>query len=386
LDFDNKNCELKLKDFNFFVPPELVAHEPLPNREESKVLIYNAPGTIKIDSVTRLPNILPKGSVLIFNNSRVFPSRLIGQLETGGKVEIFLTRKFGSSQNANLWWALGKPLRKLKIGTKISFTLEKFTTDLNGHSTPSPLMAQVMERSNNQVLLSFDTDEESLNHWLDRWGIIPLPPYIKRDHVFPASLSPDRDRYQTVFAKIRGSVAAPTAGLHFSENLLDIFREEGIRIRYVSLHVGSGTFLPVKSENISEHQMHLEPYLIPRETLEEIFQARKQGRPVIAVGTTSFRCLEDLYRISHGQEHLMLEACNQWHETNLFLYPKNRSDIYKPWIIDGIITNFHQPQSTLLMLIASLIGLDQTLSMYDHAIKNKLRLFSYGDTSLLWLK
>lgn len=383
--FNSNINNLTLDDFDFVVPPELIAHEPLSRREESKLLIFKAPRDIRVETMINLPSILPKGSVLIFNNSKVFPSRLIGQLPTGGKIEIFLTKKMRVDQNSNLWWALGKPLKKIKVGTKLTFSTQEFDSDPRSRPTLPTLSAQVLEREKDQILLSFDHDEQTLNDWLDLWGIVPLPPYIKRNKIFPAGISPDRDRYQTVFAKVRGSVAAPTAGLHFTDNLLKKLQEQEIKIRYVSLHVGLGTFLPVKSEKIDDHQMHFESYCISRETVEEIILAKNEGRPVIAVGTTSFRCLEDLYRISNGLQNVMLDSCDLWHETNLFLFPESRQKTYKPWIIDGIITNFHQPKSTLIMLVASLVGLDQTLSIYNYAIENNFRLFSYGDSSLLWL-
>ena len=310
----------------------------------------------------------------------------MGTLPTGGKIEIFLDKKVENDGAKTLWWALGKPLRKLKPGSVVSFSSSFFGHHRDPKHASLTLKARVVEKTDQQILLDFNTSEEKLHQWLDQWGIIPLPPYIKRESVKPAAFSPDRDRYQTVFAQERGSVAAPTAGLHFTDALLQQLKEQEMRIQYVRLHVGSGTFLPVKKDDISQHTMHHETYHIPHETIEEILRAKKENRPVIAVGTTSFRCLEDLYRRSSGEPAKMLDLADKPGSTDLFIHPKTRLDTYKPWIIDGLMTNFHQPQSTLLMLVASLIGLEKTMTLYRYAIENKLRFFSYGDTSLLWLK
>jgi S-adenosylmethionine:tRNA ribosyltransferase-isomerase len=233
--------------------------------------------------------------------------------------------------------------------------------------------------------LEFERSANAVHKWIDQWGIIPLPPYIHRDQIKPAVESPDRLSYQTVFAKDRGSVAAPTAGLHFSQQLLDQLSEKGINLRFLSLHVGAGTFLPVKSDSIENHTMHHESFMVPRQTLQDIFQAKQNGSPVIAVGTTSLRSLEDLYRKGDGDTDKILNLGNQWHETNLFLYPKHKEDRYTPWMIDGLITNFHQPKSTLFMLISLLLGLENAMNFYQFAFDKQFRLFSYGDSSLLWL-
>ncbi len=373
---------LKSEHFDFTIPSALVAHAPLSQRDQSRLLIYESPGIYHQTMVKNLADILPKGAVLIFNNSRVFPSRLLGTLATGGGVEVFLTKELVLSESHKCrWWALGRPLKKLTPGKVVSFAATG-----NRGQTDCGLTAVIVKRQDDQVLLEFEKSATSVNEWIDQWGIIPLPPYIHRDQAKPALESPDRMSYQTVFAKDRGSVAAPTAGLHFSEHLLNQLSEKGIQLRFLSLHVGAGTFLPVKSDVIQNHRMHHESFMVPRQTLHDIFQAKQDGAPVIAVGTTSLRSLEDLYRKGTGNPDQILSLGNQWHETNLFLYPTHKDDRYTPWMIDGLLTNFHQPKSTLFMLISLLMGLDNAKQFYQFAFDNQFRLFSYGDSSLLWLR
>jgi S-adenosylmethionine:tRNA ribosyltransferase-isomerase len=386
---------LTLKDFDFRVPADLIAHLPLATRDESKLLIYKSPDQYQQGHIKDLLNILPKGSVLILNNSKVFPSRLMGSLSTGGKVEVFLTKEAHQSKvvtetsepSQACWWALGRPLKKLRPGRIIHFDPFYASPTTSGNEGPqSTLTATVLKRDGDEVLLAFNLSPEQFNQWTDEWGMIPLPPYISRDHPQPACLSPDKERYQTVFALERGSVAAPTAGLHFSPELLKALESKEIHIRYVSLHVGAGTFLPVKSDRYQDHAMHSESYLVPRATVQSIIDAKNKGLPVIAVGTTSFRCLEDLYRRSQERPDQLLAHTDTWHETAIYLYPKHRLDRYTPWVIDGLITNFHQPQSTLFMLICLLMGFDQAHSFYRYSFANAYRLFSYGDASFIWLR
>ena len=213
--------------------------------------------------------------------------------------------------------------------------------------------------------------------------MVPLPPYIKRP-VGPSDRQ-DVTNYQTVYAEHIGSVAAPTAGLHFTPRLLESFQRKNIQTKSVILHVGPGTFLPVRSQIPSEHRMHAEPFFVPTDTLRAILEARKQGKPVVVVGTTVFRSLEALALKAKKLGCGMLELCDRWQETDLFIYPKASNQIYKPWAANAIVTNFHQPYSTLFMLIASLIGLDEAKLLYGEAVQKKLRFHSYGDGSLLWL-
>ena len=235
--------------------------------------------------------------------------------------------------------------------------------------------------------MAFDRTTESLYEWLKLYGTVPLPPYIQRSRSSSAQQQElDRQRYQTVYATRRGSVAAPTAGLHFTASIFDRLKAKGISTGKVCLHVGAGTFLPVKADNVEEHVMHSEPYLIPRNTWQLICATKSQGKPVIAVGTTSFRSLEAFARLANVDQTLPLESqTGQWHETNLFVYPKFQEDRYKSKVVDGLVTNFHQPCSTLLMLIAALIGLDEVKRLYGEAVAQGYRFLSYGDSSLLWL-
>ena len=358
---------LTLDDFDFEYPEELVAHSPLLNREDSRLLIRYSDGQLSHRKVPDLVDELTPGTVLIFNDSKVFPSRLEGYLPTGGRVELFLIRELAEGE----WVALGRPLKKLTSGKKIFFS--------NG------LEALLGERADDWVKVTFNLSSMELSKWLDENGFIPLPPYIKRENKVRASVSPDRERYQTVYAGESGSVAAPTAGLHFTDDLLTQLKQRGVDIHFVSLHVGAGTFLPVKTSDISQHDMHQELYRVPLSTIRAILSARKDGRKVVAVGTTTLRSLEDLYRRTSKDVHDMEALADTWHATKIFIFPRHADDLYKPWIIDGLLTNFHQPKSTLFMLISCLIGISEARKMYQKAFAERYRLFSYGDTSLLWL-
>jgi len=297
----------------------------------------------------------------------VFPSRLEGHLPSGGRVEIFLIRELDDGT----WLALGRPLRKLMSGKKVHFA--------------GGLEALVSERGDDYVRVRFNLSAHDLSKWLDENGYIPLPPYIKRESKAPAAISPDRERYQTVYAEQRGSVAAPTAGLHFTDDLLAKLKASGVDVQFVSLHVGAGTFLPVKTSDISKHDMHQELYRVPLSTIQALLKARREGHKVIAVGTTSLRSLEDLYRRASGDLSSLESLADTWHSTKIFIYPKSVDNVFVPWVIDGLLTNFHQPKSTLFMLISALIGIEQARSMYQIAFEARYRLFSYGDASLLWL-
>ncbi len=358
---------MTLDDFDFEYPEELVAHSPLLNREDSRLLIRHSDGQLSHRKVPDLVDELPPGTVLIFNDSKVFPSRLEGYLPTGGRVELFLIRELPEGG----WIALGRPLKKLTCGKKVIFS--------------KGLEALLGERSEDFVKVTFNLSSKELSKWLDENGFIPLPPYIKRETKVRASVSPDRERYQTVYAGESGSVAAPTAGLHFTDGLLAKLKQRGIDIHFVSLHVGAGTFLPVKTSDISRHDMHQELYRVPLATTRAILSARKEGRKVVAVGTTTLRSLEDLYRRTLSNVSDMESLADTWHETKIFIFPKHSDDLYKPWVIDGLVTNFHQPKSTLFMLISSLLGMPEARAMYNKAFVERYRLFSYGDTSLLWL-
>lgn len=362
----NNPKELCLEDFIYPLEDSLIAQNPLEHRKDSKLLIRECTGGIQHMGIQDLESALPENALVILNDSRVFPSRVLGRLATGGKVELFLLRELPQK---NRWLTLGNPSKKLKNSTEII---------LDSH-----LNATIESVLPGQTPKTFEislTPPDGFHQWLDQNGFVPLPPYIKRDQPEPAPKSPDRVRYQTVYAKNTGSVAAPTAGLHFCDERLDALRKRGIQISYVTLHVGAGTFLPVKDQDIAKHKMHSEAYSIPKETYDAIQQAKNERRPIICVGTTSFRCLESFYADSSAPKRP-----DQLYETDLFIYPRNNKDRYQPKIAQGLMTNFHQPGSTLFMLISALIGLDQAKHMYREAQQQSYRFLSYGDSSLLWL-
>ncbi len=370
--------QLTLADFDYPYPEPLVAQQPGSERHQSRLLVHFPDGRVKHSQVLDLTTELPVDTLLILNDTKVFPSRVLGRLGTGGEVELFLLDQFAKSgfSGQSTWRALGRPLKKLKPGTLVHL----------GNGVDARVDAKTEDGAGTAfVELTFNKGTTDFAAWLDKHGYIPLPPYIKREDPSPAAQSLDRDRYQTVYAAARGSVAAPTAGLHFSDDLLGRLAARGVEIRRVCLHVGAGTFLPVKTEDISRHKMHAERYQVGRSTMEALLAARRAKRPVVAIGTTSLRSLEDLYRRANGSEDEMLRLADDWHATELFIRPRVASDRYKPWVIDGLLTNFHQPCSTLFMLVSSLLGLEEAKSLYREAIRQQYRLFSYGDASLLWL-
>lgn len=358
---------MRLSDFDFDVPEHLVAQVPVEPRDRARLLIRRSDGRLDHTHVSAVVTELPAGALLIVNDSRVIPSRLFGRTATGGSVEVFLVESLGERR----WRALARPLRKLKPGSRIDFAGE--------------LTAEVEAREEMTAIFRLGLDDGALLPWLERHAYIPLPPYIRRDAPEVAERSPDRVRYQTVYAHENGSVAAPTAGLHFTPELLSALEAKGVELQRVRLHVGAGTFLPVKAEDIEQHVMHTERTLVPRATLERLFAARDAGQPVIAVGTTSLRSLEALYQEAGGERDAMRALCDKWRTTSLFLRPSDAGDRYVSRLLDGLWTNFHQPRSTLYMLVSALLGVEEARRVYRTAIERQYRLFSYGDASLLWL-
>lgn len=362
---------LSLKDFSYEIPEELVAQEPLADRAASRLLVHNPDASLVHTAMKKLPEILKPGTRLVVNDTRVVPGRLIGQTPHGGKVELMLLRPVDAENN--IWSALGKPFKKLSVGQKISFA---------GDCT-----AEVLERietgSQPSLVVSFNLAFADFWEWMEREGYIPLPPYIARKEAQQAPESRDKDRYQTIYAREKGSVAAPTAGLHFSNELWDELKARGVIPVPVTLHVGGGTFLPVKSDEIASHAMHKESFLVSRAAYDELLKAEREGHPIVAVGTTSLRCLESFARKAKdvGAENLL----EKWQETDLFLYPETKESRIKPWAISGLITNFHQSESSLLMLVSALIGYERIRELYQEAIEQRYRFYSYGDASLLWL-
>lgn len=364
--------QLTLKDFHYDLPDELVAQSPLANRSASRLLLRSADGRIEHRQFSELPDLLPPNTHIIFNDTRVMPGRLLGQSVHGGRIEIMLLRPAPSHENS--WIALGKPFKKLNPGTKVLFS----------EGCEGAVLERYEDGSQPSLLIRFNLDNEAFANWMDSEGFIPLPPYIHRKDAAAAPQSPDRDRYQTVYAQERGSVAAPTAGLHFSDELWKRLREKGLTLVPVTLHVGGGTFLPVKHELMQDHVMHRESFRVSRGSYEALRQAVERNHPIVAVGTTSLRCVESLARriAEQGEKGLL----DRWLDTDLFLYPKTAEDRIRPWAVNGLLTNFHQPESTLLMLVSALVGYQAIRETYAEAIKERYRFFSYGDASLFWLR
>ena len=339
--------ELKTSDFFFDLPMELIAQDPLTDRASSRLLMVDKKtGERKHEVFKNIIDYLRPGDCLVLNNTRVLPARLLGVKEdTGAAVEVLLLKRL----SGDLWETLVKPGKKLKPEARVTFG--------NGELT-----AQVMEvtaEGNRLVKFFYEGIFEEV---LDRLGEMPLPPYITHK-------LKDRERYQTVYAKYDGSAAAPTAGLHFTKELLARIEEKGVRTAYVTLHVGLGTFRPVKAENILEHHMHSEYYQITAGTAGLINQTKREGGRIICVGTTSCRTVE-----SAADENGMLTECCG--DTEIFIYPG-----YRFKVTDCLITNFHPPESTLVMLVSALAGRENVLSAYEEAIREKYRFFSFGDAT-----
>lgn len=341
---------MNISEFDYNLPEELIAQFPAQKRELSRMLVLDRQsGEIAHKHFYDIVDLLSQDDVLILNNTKVIPARLLGEKDTGAKIEVFLLKNTDGKQ----WEALIKPSKRVKNGTIIKFSEE--------------LQAKVLERIPNDkwmVELIYDGDFYSI---LDRVGNIPLPPYIERKLSDEQIKHLDYERYQTVYAKNRGSVAAPTAGLHFSTEILEKLSKKGINIGYITLNVGLGTFRPVKCENILDHKMDSETYEITQETADLINNAKAMGKNIVAVGTTTVRTLESAY-----QKYGKIKACHD--SSEMFIYPG-----YEFKVIDKLITNFHLPKSTLLMLVSALAGRDKIFEAYKQAIEMKYRFYSYGD-------
>lgn len=338
-----------LKDFWYDLPEHLIAQNPLEKRDMSRLLVLDRnTDTLEHKHFKDLPEYLEAGDCLVINNTRVLPARLLGEKEgTGGKIEFVLLKRI----EADTWEVILRPGKKAKPGSRFIFGNGKLKAEI----------LEVVEEGNRIVKFFYDGVFEEV---LDSVGIIPLPPYIH------ATLK-DRERYQTVYSKINGSAAAPTAGLHFTPELFDILKKKGIRVVEVTLHVGLGTFRPVKVENILEHHMHKEAYHISPEACAVINETKKDGKRVIAVGTTSVRVLE-----TSSKEDGKVYAGEG--ETDIFIYPG-----YKFKIVDALITNFHLPESTLIMLVSAFAGKEKVMHAYSEAINKEYRFFSFGDAMLI---
>ncbi len=337
------------QDFNFYLPEELIAQDPLEDRSSSRLLVLNKEtGETQHKVFKDIIDYLQPGDCLVINNTKVIPARLIGEKEgTGAKVEILLLKR----QENDIWEALVKPGKKAKIGTKILF----------GGGILTGEIVKIVEEGNRLVKFQYEGIFEEI---LDQLGQMPLPPYITHQ-------LEDKNRYQTVYAKYEGSAAAPTAGLHFTKDLLEQITKKGIVIANVTLHVGLGTFRPVKEENILEHHMHSEFYQIEEGEADKINQAKKNGGRIICVGTTSCRTVE-----SAADDNGFVKAGSG--DTEIFIYPG-----YRFKILDALITNFHLPESTLIMLVSALAGRENTLNAYEIAVKERYRFFSFGDAMFI---
>ena len=335
---------MKTHDFWYDLPEELIAQTPLEKRDSSRLLVMErSSGKVEHKHFYDILDYLKPGDCLVMNDSRVLPARLLGHRPTGGAVEVLLLRDLGDKK----WECLCKPGRKMQIGQNVIFG--------NGELTAT--VTDIRDDGNRVVEFHY---EGIFLEVLERLGKMPLPPYIK------AELQ-DQERYQTVYSREIGSAAAPTAGLHWTEELLDKARARGIKTAFVTLHVGLGTFRPVKAEEISEHHMHSELCMISQETAELLNQTKAGGGRIICVGTTSCRTLESLVK-----EDGTFEASSKW--TEIFIFPG-----YKFKAMDGLITNFHLPESTLVMLVSAFAGRENVLSAYEEAVKEKYRFFSFGD-------
>lgn len=340
---------LKKTDFYYELPEELIAQDPLENRSDSRLMLLNKhTGEWEHHIFHEIINYLAPGECLVLNNTKVIPARLMGIKEdTGAAVELLLLKR----RKKDVWETLVKPGKKAKPGTRLSF----------GDGLLEGEVLEVVEEGNRLVRFSYEGIFEEV---LDRLGEMPPPPYITHK-------LQDKNRYQTVYAKYEGSSAAPTAGLHFTEELLSRIEEKGVEIAYVTLHVGLGTFRPVKAENILEHHMHSEYYQVGKDAAEKINRAKQSGKRVICVGTTSCRTIE-----SAADENGMLEECCG--NTDIFIYPG-----YRFRVMDALITNFHLPESTLVMLVSALAGKDNVLAAYRAAVEERYRFFSFGDAMFI---
>lgn len=333
---------LSKKSYYYDLPEELIAQTPLEPRDSSRLLVYDRKtGQIEHKIFHDIIDYLNAGDVLVVNNTRVLPARIYGYKDTGAKIEILLQKRHDLTN----WEAIARPTKRLKVGTVLTFSEHLKCT-----------VKEIGDYGCVKIEFAFDGVFE---HRLSEVGSMPLPPYIKEK-------LKDKERYQTVYSKIEGSSAAPTAGLHFTPQLLQKIRDKGVEIVEVLLHVGLGTFRPVKEDNILKHEMHSEFFVMSEENAERLNKAKSEGRRIIAVGTTSVRVLESA---CENGKFLPMKK-----ETQIFIYPS-----YKFKAVDALITNFHLPESTLIMLVSAFIGRDETMRVYETAVKEKYRFFSFGD-------
>ncbi len=344
---------MKLSDFDYYLPEELIAQSPLEKRDASKLLVLDRKtGNIEHKNFSDIGQFFTGNEVLVRNNTRVLPARLFGTKDSGAAIELLLLKKLSMQDNSVIYEALAKPARRMKLGSCITFKKDVLT-------------AKVLERRKETVLVKFYFSG-IFEEVLSALGEVPLPKYIK-------SKLEDADRYQTIYAKQGASAAAPTAGLHFTENIFQSLQDKGVEILDINLDVGLGTFAPIRTEKLSEHQMHSETFNITKTVADKINTAKKTGRPIVALGTTTTRALESAWqngKLNHGD-----------FETDIFIKPG-----YKFNVIDELITNFHLPKSTLLMLVSAFAGRKNILRAYNEAVKLRYRFFSFGDAMLITTK
>lgn len=340
---------MKTSDFYYDLPEELIAQDPLENRSDSRLMVLDKKtGAVSHHIFREIVNYLNPGDCLVINDTKVIPARLIGEKEgTGAKIEVLLLKR----KTGDVWETLVKPGRKAKPGTRIQF----------GGGLLVGEVIDIVDEGNRLIRFEFEGIFEEI---LDQLGQMPLPPYITHQ-------LKDKDRYNTVYATHSGSAAAPTAGLHFTPELLKTIEEKGVDIARVTLHVGLGTFRPVKVDDVENHHMHSEFYMIDEKAAEKINRAKENGKRVICVGTTSCRTIE-----SAADENGRLRPCSGW--TEIFIYPG-----YQFKILDCLITNFHLPESTLIMLVSALAGKENVLAAYEEAVKERYRFFSFGDAMFI---
>ena len=339
---------MKVSEFNYDLPEELIAQVPIEKRDESRLMVLDRKNqTIEHRKFKDIIDYLNPGDCLVRNNTKVIPARIYGKKETGANVEFLLLNNI----EGDIWETIVRPGNKLHVGTKVIF----------GNGILEAEIIDTLPGGTRKVLFKYDG---IFNEILDKIGLMPLPPYIHEE-------LKEKDRYQTVYAKYEGSAAAPTAGLHFTPELLKKIEEKGIKIANVTLHVGIGTFRPVKEEKVEDHDMHSEHFYIKKEDVDKINETKKEGKRVIAVGTTSCRVLETI-----ADENGIVKETEG--DTKIFIYPG-----YKFKCLDGLITNFHLPQSTLLMLVSALAGKEYILKAYNEAVKEKYRFFSFGDAMFI---
>lgn len=340
---------MKVSDFDYELPQELIAQHPYDKRDEARLMVLDkTKEEIEHKVFKDIIDYLDEGDCLVINNTKVIPARLYGKKDTGANVEFLLLKRI----EGDIWESIVRPGQKLKAGAKVIF----------GDGLLKATVLEVLENGNRKVEFEY---EGIFNEILDQIGLMPLPPYITEAY------REDNEKYQTVYAKYDGSAAAPTAGLHFTEELLEKIKAKGVQVANVTLHVGIGTFRPVKVDNVEEHKMHSEHYYIKQEDVDKINGAKKSGHRVIAVGTTSCRVLESV-----ADENGMLHATEG--DTSIFIYPG-----YKFKCIDALVTNFHLPESTLIMLVSTLAGKDFVMRAYNEAVKERYKFFSFGDAMLI---